>query len=122
MWSRKIWREIDLRQKVNHPIYYPQRQKDEGTIDRKNLFDVILHAATNPDVELKQRLFLYSTLGGEYDDEFNSEPLSLDQINELMEGQMDSVVMTAANGIDDSLDIFNEPIEPPFRGGKDRRN
>ena len=23
MWSRKIWREIDLREKVNHPFYYP---------------------------------------------------------------------------------------------------
>ena len=23
MWSRKIWREIDLRQKINHPFYYP---------------------------------------------------------------------------------------------------
>ena len=24
MWSRKIWREIDLRQKINHPFYYPE--------------------------------------------------------------------------------------------------
>ena len=24
MLSRKIWREIDLRQKINHPLYYPQ--------------------------------------------------------------------------------------------------
>ena len=24
MWSRKIWREIDLRQKMNHPFYYPE--------------------------------------------------------------------------------------------------
>ena len=24
MWSRKIWREIDLRQKINHPFYYPK--------------------------------------------------------------------------------------------------
>ena len=23
MWSRKIWREIDMRQKINHPFYYP---------------------------------------------------------------------------------------------------
>ena len=24
MWSRKIWREIDMRQKINHPFYYPE--------------------------------------------------------------------------------------------------
>ena len=24
MWSRKIWREIDLREKMNHPFYYPE--------------------------------------------------------------------------------------------------
>ena len=24
MWSRKIWREIDLREKMNHPFYYPR--------------------------------------------------------------------------------------------------
>ena len=27
MWSRKIWREIDLREKVNHPFYYPDINK-----------------------------------------------------------------------------------------------
>lgn len=23
MWSKRIWREIDMRQKINHPFYYP---------------------------------------------------------------------------------------------------
>jgi len=45
MWSRKIWREIDLRQKINHPFYYPENDGVGHTIaDRKSLIDVIYSA------------------------------------------------------------------------------
>ena len=42
MWSRKIWREIDMRQKINHPFYYPENDgAADLTADRKSLIDVI---------------------------------------------------------------------------------
>jgi len=47
MWSRKVWREIDLRQKINHPFYYPENNGIVGaavTGDRKSLIDVIYSA------------------------------------------------------------------------------
>ena len=45
MWARYIWREIDLRQKINHPFYYPENDGVGHTIeDRKSLIDVIYSA------------------------------------------------------------------------------
>jgi len=41
MWSKRIWRVIDLREKINHPLYYP----DSPILDRKSLFDVLKDGA-----------------------------------------------------------------------------
>jgi gliding motility associated protien GldN len=40
MYKRRIWQDIDLRQKFNHPFYFPLTPIQ----DRKNLFDVIMNA------------------------------------------------------------------------------
>lgn len=41
MWSKRVWRVIDLREKMNHTLYYP----DVPILDRKSLFDVVKDAA-----------------------------------------------------------------------------
>jgi gliding motility associated protien GldN len=76
MWSRKIWREIDMRQKINHPFYYPENngQPDAAvTGDRRSLIDVIYSAV------LEGTITAYGN--AVYDDEFREEMSSKDLLN-----------------------------------------
>jgi len=66
MWSRKIWREIDLREKVNHPFYYPDIGPIEAKVhDRRSLIDVIM------DAVIEGSITAYAN--AVYDDEFKVE-------------------------------------------------
>ena len=72
MWSRKIWREIDLREKMNHPFYYPEND-GEATItrDRKSLIDVIYSAINEGSITAYGNAIM--------DDEFR-EPMTQEEI------------------------------------------
>ncbi|MDA9808438.1 gliding motility protein GldN [Flavobacteriales bacterium] len=73
MWSRKIWREIDLRQKINHPFYYPENNGVPGaavTDDRSSLIDVIYNAIQEGSITAYGNAV--------YDDEFR-EPMAAEE-------------------------------------------
>ena len=40
MWHRRVWRQIDLREKINHPLYFPISPIE----DRKSLYQVVKDA------------------------------------------------------------------------------
>ncbi len=47
MWSKRVWRVIDLREKLNLPIYYPE----EPTVCLMSLFDVLKCALLNDNLQ-----------------------------------------------------------------------
>ena len=74
MYKRRIWQEIDLRQKFNHTFYFPL----DPIQDRKNLFDVIREALL-----VEGSLVAYSAGPLGDDDEFTF-PLSADSIRTIL--------------------------------------
>ena len=75
MWSRKVWREIDLREKINHPFYYPENDGvGYTTRDRKSLIDVIYSAIKEGSITAYGNAAM--------DDEFR-EPMSQDEIKSI---------------------------------------
>jgi gliding motility associated protien GldN len=69
LWRHRVWEVIDLKQKVNHPLYYPL----DSLVDRLSLWRVILNGLR------EQTLTAYS-LGPTLDDEFQY-PMSLAAID-----------------------------------------
>ena len=80
MWSRKVWREIDMRQKINHPFYYPENDGAAAhTGDRMSLIDVIWSAIT-----VEGTIYAYGNAAT--DDEFRHRVIGDIEIQNLSPG------------------------------------
>jgi gliding motility associated protien GldN len=110
MWSRKIWREIDLRQKINHPFYYPENDGLGHTIsDRKSLIDVIYSAVLEGSITAYGNPVL--------DDEFREE-MSQEDIKQIGGAKEEIRIKTdwdaVAEGADPEEAKISELIKIPF--------
>ena len=71
MWSKRVWRVIDLREKLNLPIYYPE----EPTVCLMSLFDVLKCALLNDNLQAFANPI--------FDDEFTM-PMTKEEIQKLL--------------------------------------
>ncbi len=71
MWSKKVWRILDLREKMNQVLYYPTDNLD----NRKNLFRLLMEGIENDGITV------YEYDEYEMIDEFAGTPKTLEQIN-----------------------------------------
>ena len=74
MWMKRVWRRIDMREKINHPMYYPI----EPAQGRMSLFDVIKDAIMNDGT-----LTAYSPGATGQDDMF-TQRMTTDEVRNLL--------------------------------------
>lgn len=76
MWSKRIWEYIDLKQKMNHSLYFPLEKSE----NRYSLWDVIFEA-------LGEGSLTAYDLGAVFDDEFRypMTPTQVDSVLKYME-------------------------------------
>jgi len=106
MWSRKIWREIDLRQKMNLPLYYPQEDiATNETVDRDNLFKALYDAVIRGENSMR-------AFNAELDDEFRQE-LTREELQQAVEGKEFPVYYKSLNLYtqgEDSVDVNGNKV------------
>ena len=113
MWSRKIWRDIDLRQKINHPFYYPMNDGNEDAVrtdDRRSLIDVIYSAVAEGTITA------YDPKEG-LDDEFRetiSEAEIISKSGAGMEVTTKFDQDLIAQGVDAELAQYQDTVYNPF--------
>ena len=113
MWSRKIWRDIDLRQKINHPFYYPMNDGNEDAVrtdDRRSLIDVIYSAVAEGTITA------YDPKEG-LDDEFRetiSEAEIISKSGAGMEVTTKFDQDLIAQGVDPELAQYQDTVYNPF--------
>lgn len=100
MWNKRIWQIIDLREKINHTLYFPI----EPIEDRKSLFDIIKHALL-----VDGSITAYG-LGPTGDDDEFLYPLTTTEIDSLL-NPMESVISINVDTGEEEYTWVPAPVE-----------
>lgn len=98
VWSTTIWREVDLRQKINHHFYYPAiSDRTHLNVEQMSLIDVIMEAIQGDDA---YRVFK-AEQNAKSDNEFKYGELTLQE--KLMLGRNEDLIETR-------YDEYGDPV------------
>lgn len=81
-FAKRVWREVDLKQKINHPLYFPLKPAQ----GKKSLFDVIKDAVTKDNT-----ITAYYT-GDLGDDDMFTRELTLPEVMALLQDTISQFV------------------------------
>ena len=93
MWTKRIWRVVDLNEKINHPLYYPKTRIG----DRMSLIDLLLWGINTEGITP------YST-----DDDRFTQPITRSQIETTFGAVEETITYNDENGNEVSKTIKNE--------------
>ena len=101
MWKRRIWEQIDLRQKMNYSLYYPVKPIK----DRKCLFDLIADGINQGQITA------YKPVNAMLlpDDEFTM-PMSPEEVDDALNFIEIVPLKSVADPTQDSLDLMGNTV------------
>jgi gliding motility associated protien GldN len=100
LWARRIWSYIDLRQKINHPLFYPM----EPTNGYWSLFDIICYGLSN------EWITAYSLGPSRDNDEFQYQ-LSPQDVDSILRPRIARYRESMVDGSPEMV-ISVEPLRP----------
>jgi len=99
MWKKRVWREIDIRQKQNMAFRYPGDEQTGGGM----FIEIILDALK------KGKIKAYSVT-----DDWFSSALSKDQVLEMVQGKVDTIEVVDPITQEVSLTVKRNDFNPDF--------
>ncbi|MCP4438211.1 MAG: gliding motility protein GldN [Aureispira sp.] len=89
MWEKRIWREIDVRQKMNHIFRYPKAHLISILLDEAKTGNVTLYSPWNDEFTEPLNQTDISTLGCSVDSVLIYDPITFEERLEIVKSEMD---------------------------------